>query len=199
MDAQFGSEEGREEQWIEYGKILEANAIKFANLVIQMRFCESYAELLALREQAAALYYYMDSSSADAKLAVEYYHATEILLAQKAINGDLFIEAAYALKKATTMEETYKALLAARAAYLLADTTYQGVLSYTETAGESTYTVTFTMEDAVAAYQIALSNYNSFVTVINNEVNVVLDVVCAVRATFPVNQTIVAIFKKYYD
>ena len=199
MDAQFGSEEGREEQWIEYGKVLQANAIKFANLVVQMRFCETYAELLDLREQAAALYYYMDSSSADAKLAVEYYHSTEVLLAQKAINGDIFIDAAYALTKATTMDEIYKALLKTRAAYLMVDVTYDGSVSYFETVGETTFGVTFTMADAVAAYEIALAQYNSFVTVINNEVNVVLDVVCAVRASFPVNQQIVALFKKYYD
>ncbi len=199
MDAKFGTEEGKEEQWNEYGKILEANAIKFTNLVIQMRFCESYAELLDLREQAAALFYYMDSTSADAKLAVEYYYTTELLLAQKAINGDIFIDAAYALTKATTMEETYKALLVARAAYLAADTTYDGAMSYTETVGETTFSVVFTMADAVSAYQIALSQYDSFVTVMNNEVNVVLDVVCAVRASFPVNQQIVALFKKFYD
>ena len=199
MDAQFGSEEGKEEQWIEYGKILEANALKFTNLVVQMRFCESYEELRSLREQAAALYYYMDSSSADAKLAVEYYHATEILLAEKAIDGDIFIDTAYALTKATTMEETYKALLATRAAFLIADTTYDGVLTYTEKAGETTYSVTFTMADAVTAYEIALAQYDSFVTVMNNEVDVVLDVVCAVRASFPVNQQIVALFKKFYD
>ena len=199
MDEKFGSEEGREEQWIEYETILAANALKFANLVVQMRFCESYAELRALREEAAALYYYMDSSSAEAKLAVEYYHATETLLTQKALDGDKFIDAAYALTFATTMADTYKALVAARAAFLLADTTYEGVLTYTEKNGEITTTVTFTMADAVAAYTIALSNYNSFVTVINNEVDVVLDVACAVRATFPVNQTIVAIFKKFYD
>ena len=173
--------------------------LKFANLVVQMRFCESYAELRSLREQAAALYYYMDSSSAEAKLAVEYYHATELLLAQKALDGDAFIDAAYALTKATTMADTYKALLAARAAFLKADTTYEGVLTYTEKSGEITITTTFTMADAVSAYTIALSNYNSFVTVINNEVDVVLDVACAVRATYPVNQTIVAIFKKFYD
>ena len=199
MDEQFGSEEGKEEQWAEYETILKANALKFANLVVQMRFCESYAELRSLREQAAALYYYMDSSSAEAKLAVEYYHATELLLAQKALDGDAFIDAAYALTKATTMADTYKALLAARAAFLKADTTYEGVLTYTEKSGEITITTTFTMADAVSAYTIALSNYNSFVTVINNEVDVVLDVACAVRATYPVNQTIVAIFKKFYD
>lgn len=199
MDAQFGSEAGREEQWKEYGEILQANALKFTNLVVQMRFCESYEELLNLREQAAALYYYMDSSSADAKLAVEYYHATEILLAQKAIDGDIFIDTAYALTKATTMDEIYKAILATRAAFLVADTTYDGALTYTETVGETTFSVVFTMADAVLAYEIALAQYDSFVTVMNNEVDVVLDVVCAVRASFPVNQQIVALFKKFYD
>jgi hypothetical protein len=141
----------------------------------------------------------MDSSSADAKLAVEYYHATEILLAQKAIDGDVFIDTAYALTKATTMDEIYKAILATRAAFLVADTTYDGALTYTETVGETTFSVVFTMADAVLAYEIALAQYDSFVTVMNNEVDVVLDVVCAVRASFPVNQQIVALFKKFYD
>ena len=60
-------------------------------------------------------------------------------------------------------------------------------------------TYTFTMEDAVNAYEIALSQYNSFVTVINNEVNTVLDIVCAARADFSVHQPVVALFKKIYD
>lgn len=199
MEAKFGSEEGREEQWAEYGQILEANAVKFANLVVQMRFSQSYAELLELREQAAALYYYMDSSSADAQLAVEYYHAYEKLLTEKALRGDAFIDAAYALTKTDGMEQTYKAILAAKAAFELADTTYDNTLVYQEVSGETEITVVFNMQDAIAAYEIALAQYNSFVTVTNNEVNVVLDVVCAVRASFSINQPIVALFKKYYD
>ena len=95
--------------------------------------------------------------------------------------------------------EIYKAILATRAAFLAADTTYDGALSYTETVGETTFSVVFTMADAVLAYEIALAQYDSFVTVMNNEVDVVLDVVCAVRASFPVNQQIVALFKKFYD
>ncbi len=199
MEAQFGSEEGREEEWEKYGETLQANTLKFVNIVMQMRFSKSYNELLSLREQAAAVYYYMDSTTADAQLAVEYYHTYEKLLTYKALCGDAFIDAAYALKKAKTMQQTYLALLAAKAAYELADTTYAGSLTYTETAGENTYTVTFSMQEAVETYTIALSQYNSFVTVINGEVNVVLDIVCAVRANFSVNQPIVALFKKFYD
>jgi len=199
MHAQFGSEAGREEEWIKYGETLQANTLKFVNIVMQMRFSGNYEELLSLREQAAAVYYYMDSTTADAQLAVEYYHTYEKLLTYKALCGDAFIDAAYALKKAKTMEDTYLALLAAKAAYELADTTYKGALTYTEQAGETTYTVTFSMQEAVETYTIALSQYNSFVTVINGEVNVVLDIVCAVRASFSVNQPIVALFKKFYD
>ncbi len=199
MDLQFGSEEGKEEQWQEYGKILEANALKFANLVVQMRFSSSYEELRSLREQAAALYYYMDSSTADAQLAVEYYHTYEKLLTQKALNSDLFIDAAYALKKASGMKETYFALVAAKAAFALADVTYDGAVTYYEKIEGVEYAVVFSMAEAVELYEIALAQYNSFVTVTNSEINVVLDIVCAVRATFPVNQPIVALFKKYYD
>ena len=199
MEAQFGSEAGREEEWIKYGETLQANTLKFVNIVMQMRFSGNYEELLSLREQAAAVYYYMDSTTADAQLAVEYYHTYEKLLTYKALCGDAFIDAAYALKKAKTMKDTYLALLAAKAAYELADTTYKGALTYTEKAGENTYTVTFSMQEAVETYTIALSQYNSFVTVINGEVNVVLDIVCAVRASFSVNQPIVALFKKFYD
>ncbi len=199
MEAQFGSEAGREEEWIKYGETLQANTLKFVNIVMQMRFSGNYEELLSLREQAAAVYYYMDSTTADAQLAVEYYHTYEKLLTYKALCGDAFIDAAYALKKAKTMQDTYLALLAAKAAYELADTTYKGALTYTEKAGENTYTVTFSMQEAVETYTIALSQYNSFVTVINSEVNVVLDIVCAVRASFSVNQPIVALFKKFYD
>lgn len=200
MDAKFGSSEGKEEQWQEYGQILEANALKFANLVVQMRFCESYAELVSLREQAAALYYYMDSASADAQLAVEYYHAYENLITQKALYSEAFIDVAYALKKANGMKETYFALLAAKKAFELADVTYDGYLTFYEVGSDDKeYGVVFSMDEAVEVYRIALAQYSSFVTVINNEVNVVLDVVCSVRATYPVNQPIVALFKKYYD
>jgi hypothetical protein len=199
MEQRFGSEEGKEEQWKEYGVILQANTLKFRNLVTQMRFSKSYAELVSLREQAALLFYFMDSSSAEAKRDVEYYQSCEALIAQNAIRGERFIEAAYALKKASTMADIYRALLATKAAFEVADATYDGYLSFTEKLGNETYTVTFTMKDAVDAYQIALSQYNSFVTVVNNEVSEVLDVVCSVRANFSVNQPVVALFKKYYD
>ena len=199
MEQRFGTEQGKEEQWKEYGEILEANTLKFLNLITQMRFSKSYAELVSLREQAALLFYFMDSSSAEAKRAVEFYQSCEVQIAQNAILGERFIETAYALKKASGMADTYRALLVAKAAFEVADVTYDGYLSFTEKRGEETYTVTFTMKEAVEAYQIALSQYNSFVTVVNNEVSEVLDVVCSVRVSFPVNQPVVALFKKYYD
>ena len=44
-----------------------------------------------------------------------------------------------------------------------------------------------------------LSQYTTFVSEINADVEVVLDVVCTVRASFAVNHTMVALFKKFYD
>ncbi len=199
MEQQFGTAEGRDEQWIEYQEILNANTLKFITLVTQMRFEAQYSEILRLRDEAATLFYFMDSSSPEAQLAVENYMACEVFLTQAAINGDAFIEIAYALKKATGMKETYRALLKAQAAFADIDVTYVSSLVFTEIANEKEYTVEFTMAQAVETYQIILSQYTSFVTVINADVDVVLDVVCTVRASFPVNRTMVALFKKFYD
>ncbi len=199
MEEKFGSSEGLEKEWEIYGEKLKSNAVKFVSIVTQMRFADSYAELGALREEAAKLFYYMDSGDADAKIAVEYYLACETILTQKALLGERFIEAAYALGKAKTMGEIYSAILVAKAAYEVADITYDGKLSFTEIVNEVSVTVDYTMTEAVNQYLIAISSYNSFVSVINNEVNTVLDVVCSVRADFAIHQTVVALFKKFYD
>ncbi len=199
MEEKFGDAEGLEKEWETYGEKLKSNAVKFVSIVTQMRFADSYAELGALREEAAKLFYYMDSGDADAKLAVEYYLACETILTQKALYGDRFIEAAYALSKATSMGEIYAAILVAKEAYALVDVTYQGSLAFTEIVNEASVTVEYTMTEAIAQYLIALSSYNSFVTVINNEVNTLLDVVCSVRADYAIHQTAVALFKKFYD
>ena len=199
MEEKFGTEEGRDEQWIEYQETLNSNTLKFITLVTQMRFATQYDEILRLRDEAAALFYFMDSSSPEAQLAIENYSACETFLTQAAINGDAFIEIAYALKKADGMQATYLALLKAKAAFADIDPTYVNSIFFTEFIEEKEYTVEFSMAQAVETYQIILSQYTSFVTVINADVEVVLDVVCTVRASFAVNHTMVALFKKFYD
>ncbi len=199
MEEKFGTEEGREEQWAEYEIILGSNTLKFITLVTQMRFATQYEEILRLRDEAAMLFYYMDSTSPEAQLAIENYQACEQFLTKAAINGDKFIEIAYQLKKATGMQETYLALLAAKAAFADIDVTYTSSLIFMERVGEAEVAVEFTTEQAIETYQIILSQYTTFVTVINAEVDVVLDVVCTVRAGYPTSRTIVALFKKFYD
>ena len=79
------------------------------------------------------------------------------------------------------------------------DPSYGGALVFIEEIGDAKQEVTLTMEQAIEAYEIILSEYTSFVTVINAEIELTLDVVCTVRASFPVNRTMVALFKKFYD
>ena len=199
MEEKFGTDAGRDEQWLEYEKILNSNTLQFITLVTQMRFETRYNELLRLRDEAAKLFYFMDSSSPEAQLAVENYQACEAFLEKAVVNGDKFIELAYALKKASGMKNTYLALLAAQAAFADVDPSYGGALVFTEKVLETTQEVTLTMEEAIKAYEIILSEYTSFVTVINAEIELTLDVVCTVRASFPINRTMVALFKKFYD
>ena len=199
MDAQFGTEEGREEQWKEYETILASNTLKFIALVTQMRFETSYDEVLRLRDEAAKLFYYMDSTTPEAQLAIENYQACEQFLAQATVNADKFIETVYKLKKATDMKSTYLALVAAQAAFAEIDVTCLSSLTFYERGEDKEIAVVLTTEEAIETYQITLSQYTSFVTVTNAESDVVLDVVCTVRAAYPTTRTMVALFKKFYD
>ncbi len=199
MEEKFGTEEGREREWELYGETLKVNADRFTTMVTEMRLCNSYAELHELVERASEFFYYMEATDAEAKLAVEYYQACESILAQKALCGDIFIESVYALSKTSKMKDVYSALIVASKAYAEADVTYDGVISFTEHLGGATYTVDYTMEQAINQYLAILASYNSFVTVVNEEVGTALDVVCSVRASFAINQPVVALFKKIYD
>ena len=202
MEEKFGGEnpeEAQQAQWEEYQATLKSNAQTFISLVTQMRFATNYAEILRLHDEAQKLLFFMERSSVEVRLAIENYELCEALLARKAMSGDAFIEAAYALKKANDMQKVYLALCKAQAAFAEADTTYVNTLLFTEFGANGEYTVEFTMAEAVETYQTLLSQYTTFVSEINADVEVVLDVVCTVRASFAVNHTMVALFKKFYD
>lgn len=174
-------EETQDQLQSSYEELLQTNSALFVSIVSRMELVESYQELLALYNEAASSYYYMNVDSDAVQQATAKYTAYGEKLKQWEDASLAFIAKVALIPADANRIQMYRALVNACRAMDGIAPDYNGVSA------------------ALAVYNRAAQAYTDGIRVMNTEVTVSTGAMYTVRASFSGVKQAVAAFKKFYD
>ena len=164
----------------DYPKILGQNAVYFVNIVEKMRTAQTYTEQKEYFEQAALLYFYIDSSVDGAAKAIEIYDEYKIKLERIAESSEKFIEAVAIYNACQTEDDKYAALVECYYHAQLVEITYEGA------------------KEAMDEYQAAYDAYMSYAEAVNSDIRLSGHAVGSLRVNCGMLTVVAVIIKKIF-
>ena len=165
----------------DYAQVLRQNSVYFVNYVEKMRTATNYAEQVGYFEEAALIFFSLDSSVegvANARAVYEEYREKLALIKESSVE---FLAAVELYKLAETEDERYAALVDCYYYVQFAEPTYDGVA------------------DALAIYNAAYDAHMSYANAVNADIAETIHAVGSFRANCKITPIIAIIIKKIYE
>jgi hypothetical protein len=164
----------------DYADLLIQNATYFINIVNRMRTSTTYAEKREYLEQAALLYFSIDSTVEGARRAIEIYneYSEELLRAEEA--SKKFIDLVAIYKACETEDDKYAALVECYYNAQFVEPSFEGI------------------PEALAEYQAAYDAYYSYANSVNEGITLTGNVVGSLRTNCGITTIIAIVIKKLF-
>ena len=165
----------------DYAQVLRQNSVYFVNYVEKMRTATSYAEQVAYFEEAALIFFSLDSSVEGVAKAREIYEEYREKLALIEDSSIEFLAAVELYKLAETEDERYAALVDCYYYVQFAEPTYDGVA------------------EAIAVYQAAYNAHMDYANATNADITATGHAVGSFRTNCKITPIIAIIVKKIFE
>lgn len=165
---------------VDYSKLILQNSIYFVNLVERMRTADNYKDQKAYYDEAALLYFYLDTDVEGTRRAVEIFDEYKIIIERTEKSSKAFIDAVTLYSACQTEDEKYAALVECYDNFAYAEPDYEG------------------MDEAMAEYQAAYDAYVEYAESVNSTLVKTGNAVGSVRANSGIVAVIAVIIKKLF-
>jgi hypothetical protein len=165
----------------DYAQVLRQNSVYFVNYVEKMRTATNYDEQVAYFEEAALIFFSLDSSVEGVAAAKEIYVEYRDKLALIKESSIEFIAAVEVYKSVETRDEKYAALVDCYYYVQFAEPTYTGVA------------------EALEVYNAAYDAHMSYATATNTDITATGHAVGSFRTNCKVTTIIAIIVKKIFE
>lgn len=164
----------------DYADLLIQNATYFINIVNRMRTSTTYAEKREYLEQAALLYFSIDSTVEGARRAIDIYneYSEELLRAEEA--SKKFIDLVAIYKACETEDDKYAALVECYYNAQFVEPSFEGI------------------PEALAEYQAAYDAYYNYANSVNEGITLTGNVVGSLRTNCGITTIIAIVIKKLF-
>lgn len=165
----------------DYAQVLRQNSVYFVNYVEKMRTATNYAEQVAYFEEAALIYFSLDSSVEGVAAAKEIYEEYRDKLALIESSSIDFLAAIEIYKMAETADEKYAALVDCYYYVQFAEPTYEGVA------------------EALEIYNAAYAAHMNYANAVSEDITATGHAIGSFRTNCKVTPIIAIIIKKIYE
>ena len=165
----------------DYAQVLRQNSVYFVNYVEKMRTATNYAEQVAYFEEAALIYFSLDSSVegvVEARAVYDEYREKLTLIKDSSIE---FLAAVEVYKSAETADDKYAALVECYYYIQFAEPTYEGVA------------------EAMEIYKAAYDAHMNYANAVNADIKETGHAVGSFRTNCKVTPIIAIIVKKIFE
>ena len=164
----------------DYSNILRENSVKFRNLVEKMRTAQTYLEQVQYFEEAALLYFGLDTTVEGTERAIEIYDEYKVTLELIKESSVKFLEAVSIYNACQTEDDKFAALVDCYYNAQFAELSYEGV------------------EEALAEYRAAYDAYMGYATAVNSDVTAIGNAVGSLRTNSGITTVVAIVIKKIF-